>query len=86
MLPVNQLCSWLPIMLLATNYAQNYASIIGKGLAIGTSFSTKGGVESGRSPHYTDGGVSENSLLCCRDSRHWSVEVGRRLIQEVRFS
>ena len=32
MLPVNQLCSWLPIMLLAINYAQNYASIIGKGL------------------------------------------------------
>ena len=30
MLPVNQLCSWLPIMLLAINYAQNYASIIGK--------------------------------------------------------
>ena len=33
MLPVNQLCSWLPIMLLAINYAQNYASIIGKGLS-----------------------------------------------------
>ena len=32
MLPVNQLCSWLPIMLLAINYAQNYASIIGKAL------------------------------------------------------
>ena len=32
MLPVNQLCSWLPIMLLAI-YAQNYASIIGKGLS-----------------------------------------------------
>ena len=36
MLPVNQLCSWLSIMLLAINYAQNYASIIGKGLPMAT--------------------------------------------------
>ena len=31
-IPCDQLCSQVPIMLPPTNYAQNYASIIGKAL------------------------------------------------------